>query len=137
MLHWLYWLYWLFLLVNHRGTEARRRRDGGLGAGNPALRRWGVFVAGAGDRALHPLAPARGRHRAKGAGTRRESAGRRRTLRSQGFGEIVAGLVEIRFEAEGILILADRLVDLAFLVESHAEVVVGIGVAGFQADGFL
>ena len=33
--------------------------------------------------------------------------------------------------------MADRLVDLAFLAEGDAEVVVGVGVIRFQADGFL
>ena len=43
----------------------------------------------------------------------------------------------IRFQAEGFLELADRLVGLAFLAEGDAEVVVGLGVIRFQADGFL
>ena len=47
------------------------------------------------------------------------------------------GLGVIRFQAEGFLVLADRLVDLAFLGEGDAEVVVGLGVIRFQAEGFL
>ena len=33
--------------------------------------------------------------------------------------------------------MADRLVHLAFLAEGNAEVVVGVNVIRFQADGFL
>ena len=47
------------------------------------------------------------------------------------------GLGVIRVQAEGCLVLADRLVALAFLVEGGAEVVVGVGVIRFQAEGFL
>jgi hypothetical protein len=43
----------------------------------------------------------------------------------------------IRFQADGFVVLSDRLVDLAFLVEHHAEVVVGVSVTRFQAEGFL
>ena len=56
---------------------------------------------------------------------------------SEGDAEVVVGLGVIRFQAEGFLELADRLVDLAFLAEGDAEVVVGLGVIRFQADGFL
>jgi hypothetical protein len=43
----------------------------------------------------------------------------------------------IRFQADGFLELADRVVDLAFPAEGGAEVVVGSGVIRFQADGLL
>ncbi len=43
----------------------------------------------------------------------------------------------IGFQADGFLIVSDGLVDLAFLVEGNAEVVVGHGVIGFQPDRFL
>ena len=43
----------------------------------------------------------------------------------------------IRFEADGFLKLADRLVNPAFLVEGDAKVVVGLGVIRFEAEGFL
>ncbi len=36
------------------------------------------------------------------------------------------GVGVIRFQADGFLELADRLVDLAFLAEGNAEVVVGV-----------
>ena len=43
----------------------------------------------------------------------------------------------IRVQADGFLELADGLVELAFLDEGGAEVVVCLGVIRFQADGFL
>ena len=43
----------------------------------------------------------------------------------EGDAEVVVGLGVIRFQADGFLVLADRLVDLAFLGEGGAEVVVG------------
>ena len=55
----------------------------------------------------------------------------------QGDAKVVVGLGVIRFQADGFLILADRLVSLAFLDEGGAEIVVGIGVIRLQADGFL
>ena len=42
-----------------------------------------------------------------------------------------------RVEADGLLVLADRLVGLAFLAVDGAEVVVGVGIIRFEADGFL
>ncbi len=41
----------------------------------------------------------------------------------------------IRLQVEDCLVLADRLVGLAFLVEDVAEVVVGVGVIRFHAEG--
>ena len=49
----------------------------------------------------------------------------------------MVGLGEIRFQVDGFLELANRLVDLAFPNEGDAEVVVGLGEIRLQADGFL
>ena len=43
----------------------------------------------------------------------------------------------IRFQVDRFLVLADRLIQLAFPHEGKAEIVVGRGVIRFQADGFL
>ena len=43
----------------------------------------------------------------------------------------------VRFEPEGLLVLADRLVHLAVLGEGGAEVVVHHGIIRFEADGLL
>ena len=43
----------------------------------------------------------------------------------------------IRFQADGFLVLADRLVGLALPAEGVAKVVVGVGKIGFQAEAFL
>jgi len=43
----------------------------------------------------------------------------------------------IRFETDGFLKLADRLVGLALVEEDNAEVVVGFGVIRVEADGFV
>ena len=50
---------------------------------------------------------------------------------------MVAGVHVIRFQMDGFLELADRLVGLAFLGEGDAEVVVGLGVTRLEAEGFL
>ena len=47
------------------------------------------------------------------------------------------GLGVIGFQAQRFLVLADRLVGLAFRVEGEAEAVVGIGVTRFEAKGLL
>src|SRR5208282_5555910 len=58
-------------------------------------------------------------------------------LLPEGVAQVVVGRGVIGFQADGILELADRLVDSAFLVEGGAEVVVSLGLIRFQADRFL
>ena len=51
--------------------------------------------------------------------------------------EVVLGVGDTPVSGGGLLVLADCLVDLAFLAEGAAKVVVGIGVIRFQTEGFL
>jgi len=58
-------------------------------------------------------------------------------LIEEGDAQVVMGLGVIRFEANGFLKLADRVVGLEFVEEGSAEIVVGLSVIRFEADGFL
>jgi predicted TIM-barrel enzyme len=51
--------------------------------------------------------------------------------------EVVVGLGITRVETDGFLELADRLIDLALLVQGDAKVVVGSGMIRLQANGLL
>jgi hypothetical protein len=51
--------------------------------------------------------------------------------------QVAMGLGEFGGEAEGLLVVADRLLQPALVIQGVAEVDVGLGVLGVEAEGLL